>query len=259
MVNVDTVYQKVLALANKEQRGYITPQEFNLFADKAQLDIINDYFHKIKTSHLKPKNYSENSDDLEMVREKMSYIRNQASINIVQPGTDDTRVADLPPNTYMVATIYTDPIFDDDGHKTYDGGNEIVEVDRRELLEMVKNPLTRPTENRPVYIRRESIDPSSSATGAQQVGIDIHPGDLIATSAVVDFWAKPHKPNWGYVVVNEKTLYNFATSRNFEIHPSEEENLVMRILQLAGITIEKPELQQSVMVDQQQTKQNQNS
>ena len=50
MVNVDTVYQRVLALANKEQRGYITPQEFNLLADKAQKDIINNYFHKIKTA-----------------------------------------------------------------------------------------------------------------------------------------------------------------------------------------------------------------
>ena len=27
-VNIDTVYQTVQALANKEQRGYITPQEF---------------------------------------------------------------------------------------------------------------------------------------------------------------------------------------------------------------------------------------
>ena len=30
MVNIDTVYQRVLAIANKEQRGYITPLEFNL-------------------------------------------------------------------------------------------------------------------------------------------------------------------------------------------------------------------------------------
>ena len=46
-VNIDTVYQKVLALANKEQRGYITPQEFNLLADKAQMDIYSAYFHNI--------------------------------------------------------------------------------------------------------------------------------------------------------------------------------------------------------------------
>ena len=44
-VNIDTVYQKVLAIANKEQRGYITPQEFNLFANQAQMDIFEQYFY----------------------------------------------------------------------------------------------------------------------------------------------------------------------------------------------------------------------
>ena len=38
-VNVNTVYQRVLAITNKEQRGYITPQEFNYMANQAQLDI----------------------------------------------------------------------------------------------------------------------------------------------------------------------------------------------------------------------------
>ena len=30
MISVDTVYQRVLAILNKENRGYMTPQEFNL-------------------------------------------------------------------------------------------------------------------------------------------------------------------------------------------------------------------------------------
>ena len=46
MVNIDTVYQKVLALSNKEQRGYITPQEFNLLADRVQNEIFENYFHE---------------------------------------------------------------------------------------------------------------------------------------------------------------------------------------------------------------------
>ena len=44
-VSVDTVYQRVLALANKEQRGYITPQEFNLLANQAQMTIFESYFY----------------------------------------------------------------------------------------------------------------------------------------------------------------------------------------------------------------------
>ena len=46
-VSIDTVYQRVLALANKEQRGYITPQEFNLHANQAQLDIFEQYFYDL--------------------------------------------------------------------------------------------------------------------------------------------------------------------------------------------------------------------
>ena len=45
MVRIDDVYQKVLAIANKEQRGYITPQEVNLFADHAQMSIFEQYFY----------------------------------------------------------------------------------------------------------------------------------------------------------------------------------------------------------------------
>ena len=44
-VSIDNVYQRVLAISNKEQRGYITPQEFNLLAYKAQMDIFESYFH----------------------------------------------------------------------------------------------------------------------------------------------------------------------------------------------------------------------
>ena len=44
MISIDTVYQRVLAVANKEQRGYITPQEYNLLANQAQMQIFESYF-----------------------------------------------------------------------------------------------------------------------------------------------------------------------------------------------------------------------
>ena len=47
-ISVDTVYQRVLAIANKEQRGFITPQEFNLFANQAQMDIFEKHFYDLK-------------------------------------------------------------------------------------------------------------------------------------------------------------------------------------------------------------------
>ena len=104
MVNVDTVYQKVLALANKEQRGYITPQEFDLFADKAQLEIINDYFHNLKMAQLKPKNQTEAFDETEMLREKLSFIRTTTSKTIYV--ADGNATMTLPADAYMIGTIY---------------------------------------------------------------------------------------------------------------------------------------------------------
>ena len=67
MVSIDTVYQRVLALANKEQRGYITPQEFNLFANQAQMDIFEQYFYDLNQL-LRIRN---NSDEYANIRDNL--------------------------------------------------------------------------------------------------------------------------------------------------------------------------------------------
>ena len=67
MVNIDTVYQKVLAFANKEQRGYITPQEFNLFADQAQMEIFEQYFYDINQWNRQHGNHTVHSDMLDIL------------------------------------------------------------------------------------------------------------------------------------------------------------------------------------------------
>ena len=64
MVNIDTVYQRVLTLANKEQRGYITPQEFNLLANQAQMNIFEQYFYDINQFQRMPGNDTGHSDVL---------------------------------------------------------------------------------------------------------------------------------------------------------------------------------------------------
>ena len=70
-ISIDTIYQKVLAIANKEQRGYITPQEFNLFADQAQLQIFEQYFYDNNQFSRIPGNQTEYSDMLDILREEL--------------------------------------------------------------------------------------------------------------------------------------------------------------------------------------------
>jgi len=46
-VSVDTVYKTVLYILNKEQRGYITPDEFNKLGTQVQLEIFESYFEDL--------------------------------------------------------------------------------------------------------------------------------------------------------------------------------------------------------------------
>ena len=81
-VNVDTVYQKVLAIANKEQRGYITPQEFNLFANQAQHDIFEQYFYDLNQFSRVLGNSTEYSDMVNLLEEKISPLRKNYEVQI---------------------------------------------------------------------------------------------------------------------------------------------------------------------------------
>ena len=70
-VNIDNVYQKVLVIANKEHRGYITPLEFNLLANQAQQDIFEQYFYDLNAFMRIPGNDSTYADQVDLLKEKI--------------------------------------------------------------------------------------------------------------------------------------------------------------------------------------------
>ena len=72
-VSINNVYQKVLAIANKEQRGYITPQEFNLFANQAQMDIFEQYFYDLNQFSRVSGNDTAHADSIALLNEKIDH------------------------------------------------------------------------------------------------------------------------------------------------------------------------------------------
>ncbi len=50
---INTVRATVLSIANKNNFGYITPADFNLYAKQAQLDIFEDYFYQYNSQIVK--------------------------------------------------------------------------------------------------------------------------------------------------------------------------------------------------------------
>ena len=217
MVSVNTVYQTVLALANKEQRGYITPQEFNLHAEHAQMSIFNQYFYDLNQFKRVPGNNTVYGNPIDILEEKISIFKkgpSTLSTNGVQLSALDADIYKLAQVTLLKTSTYS---------------CVAEEISYEEYHQTQNSPLLKATETRPVYyIKDNKVFYAPASDGAYQAR-----------------WIRrPKKPNWGYVVVNEKALYNDNISVDFELHTSEESELVYRILAYAGIAIEKPQLTQ---------------
>lgn len=71
-VSVDTVYRTVLLILNKEQRGYMTPDEFNKTSAQAQLEIFESYFDDLNQQLRIPDNDSEYAARIKNLQEKIS-------------------------------------------------------------------------------------------------------------------------------------------------------------------------------------------
>ena len=228
MVSIDTVYQKVLAIANKEQRGYITPQEFNLFADQAQKEIFEQYFYDVNQFKRVPGNSTDYSNILNNLEEKISlFERYSIKVRLSNKWGD---VKALPKDLYRLGTVRV-------RYKSEPRARVAEELQLNELNKYGDSPLTAWTRKRPIYTRY------SRADGADNLKIYPYPSsDLTVDQVLIDYIRIPKSPNWSYIIINDKALYNENESIDFDLHPSEESELVNRILAMTGIAIEKPQL-----------------
>jgi len=221
MVLVDTVYQRVLTLANKEQRGYITPHEFNLFANQAQMDIFEQYFYDLSQFMRRPGNSSEHADMVTILEDNISLFEASAPI-VYDGGADLVQVADM----YRISTVH----FNAQSVPGQPGEHILIErVSEKDLRIMGRGPLTKPTKKRPVYILR---------------GNNIYLSPITPGTFHVSYIRKPAKVEWSSVSVSGNELYDSTNSVDFELHPSEETKLVIKVLSLAGITLKDPALHQ---------------
>jgi hypothetical protein len=281
-VSVDTVYQRVLAILNKEQRGYVTPQEFNLFANQAQMDLFEQYFYDINQFGRMHGNDTEFSDMLNILNEKIDIFEVTAAMTYA--GANWSAPADL----YRIGTLIYNDI-------------EVERINKNEFLYINASPLLKPTDTRPIFVSgttgykvygslivrasnstlngaitasstiviaaaNPSISKGNIITGTGIVGavtvtsinadgitITISSAQTLANSVVLTFTTpaptqlisagvtcnyikRPATVVWGSNTVNGEAQYNSTLSVNFPLHESEETELVMKILELAGIS-----------------------
>jgi len=230
MVSVDSVYQKVLAIANKEQRGYITPQEFNLFADQAQMEVFDQYFYDLSQFERRPGSETQHADMVDLIEGKLSLFKGPSvaitSGQLIENlGSNDApfyKLIQVVLSTSGIVSVPNDKIVErlrggQDFHKTQN------------------SPLTRATADRPIY---------TEVNGRINIWPNIPPVGKEYQARII---RAPKTPNWTYLLANnQNALYNpnATDHQDFELHPSEETKLVAKILQLAGVSMKDYNLAQ---------------
>lgn len=211
---INHVRNTVLTILNKENRGFLTPAQFNSYAKFAQQIIFDDYFNEY---------------------EKYQVLDNNRRIH---SGTGDVkgRLEQKIEKFLKVGTLseasgyYTQP---DDlykiQHVTYNS----------KMVEHI-------TPHRDVYLTLSNIaGPSEEYPGYNIIEGNIYMKPSTLTDDIkVTYVRKPKDPKWTYQTIGENPVYNPSASdhQDFELFPDDESRLIIEILKLTGITIREADV-----------------
>ena len=247
VLNVNEVYQTVLAILNKEQRGYITPYEFNLLATQVQLEIFESYFSSLNLQLQQPGNDNEYADKVKLLRQKISRFETEQEITIaITGGKGVGDLATLTPSLYKLGSVY------------YTKGDllpvEAEQVDRQTFNLLRRAAFTSPTADFPVYYKEENKIKILPAIATAAAGVQGQPAEVFT----VEYIKKPANVVWAYTIGTVGQYdYDSGPSTQFEISPSEQAEVILKILAYSGVVVRDPEIIQTASaaassIDQQQ-------
>ena len=208
-ISVDTVYKTVLLILNKEQRGYMTPDEFNKIATQVQLETFENYFESLNQQLRVPDNDSEYADRVKNIDEKIAIFKKYGNATY----SSDHDHFTLPSELYRLGTvIYKDEI-------------EAQLIQRNDLLYVNQSPLTKPTEQYPLYLYEDNK-------------LYLKPND-IQSNISVSYVKKPDDVIWNFEIPSGQNYYQYITtgSKNFELDVSEQPEVIIKILLYAGVVV----------------------
>jgi len=234
-INVNTVYTTVLSILNKEQRGYITPEEFNKLATQVQLDIFENYFEDLNQQLRVPQADSEYANRQKNIDNCISIFKTIGNTTYDVPGGYFLPPSDL----HRIGTVI------------YKDEKELQRVERNEFLRLNLSPLTKPTTQFPVYLY-EQVVKGTGGVNTGETHIFVKPTTIVnAADITVSYIRKPADVLWGYqqlgggIWSSGPYIYNEATSTQFELDDTEQTEVILRILAYAGVVIRDPQIVQA--------------
>ena len=265
-INVNTVYQTVLLILNKEQRGYITPNEFNKLATQVQLEIFEQYFEDLNQQLRLPGTEDEYADRVDNIEEKISIFKvyGDAQYYTGNPaGSLDQPYFFLPNDVHRIGTIM------------YKGEQALQMTNRGEYLHLNMSKLTRPTTNYPMYIQEGNVAPIDPVTGVllctDCIRTYAYP-EKITKGISLSYVRKPKNVIWAYGVGAQGqyiwdgspsgvpgVVIPASGSVDFELDNTEQTEVIIKILMYAGVVIRDPQIVQAAAAQSQATEVNQKS
>lgn len=217
-------------LLAKNQRGYIGVDEFNSFANLAQLDIFESLFYQYNQFINKenkrltgteyanlPKNLREQIDIFAEYTTYSNFIYNSSTNLWSYTGSDLYRAENL-------------SLIEPDTKKKTD----IQEVQKRELNILINSPLTAPSLLFPCY---------------ERIGNDFRLYPTVPDGYLTEMFylRTPLSPKWTFNLVAGNPVYNASASdlQNFELHPSLFDTLIIKLMGYCGISLREQEIQQA--------------
>jgi hypothetical protein len=211
-IDVNKVYRVVLAITNKEQRGYLTPDQFNRIARQAQLDIYEKTFYDYNRAMRKQAvgDFREYSDIASNVKDKIDIFARQTNLSHTAGSATE------PTELYRLIGVFST-----------NRQVEFEEVRKEELPYLLSSKLNQPTEAYPVYY-------------AEANTIKILPANY-SGQILIDYLTAPSDPEWVRdPAITSRYEYSSSLSTDFEIHESDETDLVIKILAYTGVIIKDP-------------------
>mgnify|MGYP003680869401 FL=1 len=247
---INSVRNTVLSVLNKNNYGYISPADFNLFAKQAQLTIFDNYFPDYNNAINKEnarQSGTEYANATKSISESIDIFSVTKALTIVTPGTNIYNlpsIATTSDDFYLLNKVLC---YDSDtSPKTFLGEAEAVSHSKITMLN--NSMLLAPSNAYPAYTIEGGL-------------LTVYPVTINAATEVESQYIRyPFDPKWTYTAVTggEPIFDNSqADFQDFEIPIDDEPQIVNLILQMCGISIREGEVYQYAQTEETQNIQQQ--
>lgn len=229
MASVNQVYNTLKDLANKDQRGFVTPTVFNNFAPVAQAKIFNDLFQQLnvaKNMKLRGLDVQRHLSAMKQIEEDLSTFSKTETVS--QTNGTFAKPDDLA--KIISLRTYGNYVFGTTTSTTID-----VMYDEEKLEYILQSDLSKPSDSAPVALLSDVIEVFPTTVKKIKIRYYKQPEGINPTSGA----RTASMPKFGYdqALPGGKEVYLAANSVDFELPDHYVPKLVIEIGKMVGINL----------------------